>query len=303
MARSIQDLPDEILVQIFKHLDISSLKSCRLTSRRWAASGSRWLFRRIYFFPRQEIMANFKRIAHEPAFAVGVEELIYDARMSLLRLIRLDEYNKQFTYYALLHHDIPFNLKNLPSYRREPRLGDIKEYPMPKYQLNVVRNHRHSMKMLGEEQDFLHHNGDVDVLSKGLEKFRHLRRITIMAGNRPDYTEPTVQNLVPNIAPDWFYKWSTRYWCHVKDESLLTAMKKGRRCDELDVSEHGRLYSEPGSEQIWDTYSLATFLKVASKHSPHITHFNYGSQSSPMPFGLLLDGYAATSFQVILENV
>ena len=81
MASTVVDIPNDILVKILQQLDSRSLKNARCTSRRFAAAGAISLFPRVYFAPHPDIMKVFTFITSKPLFAVGVTELIYDARL------------------------------------------------------------------------------------------------------------------------------------------------------------------------------------------------------------------------------
>ena len=75
------ELPVEVLEDIVQLLPRTSIKNARLTCKHWREVGARYLFRRTYFAPQQEILDLFAKITSDKAFASNVEELIYDARL------------------------------------------------------------------------------------------------------------------------------------------------------------------------------------------------------------------------------
>lgn len=93
----LPELPDELLVEILTQLDVSSLKKARLTCRRWGVAGARGLFRRVYFAPRKDLMSVFQAITGNPAFAVNITELVYDARMFWSKFLEPSAYSEAYT--------------------------------------------------------------------------------------------------------------------------------------------------------------------------------------------------------------
>ena len=74
-------LPDELLVEILACLDGKSLKAARLVCQRWGEASAHSLYHRIYFAPRENVMAAFKEITSNPLFANNITEIVYDARL------------------------------------------------------------------------------------------------------------------------------------------------------------------------------------------------------------------------------
>ena len=93
----LPELPDELLVEILTQLDVSSLKKARLACRRWSIAGARRLFRRVYFAPRKDLMSVFQAITGNPAFAVNITELVYDARMFWSKFLEPSAYSEAYT--------------------------------------------------------------------------------------------------------------------------------------------------------------------------------------------------------------
>lgn len=81
MAKCVDNLPDELLIELLRWLPVSDLKSARLTCTRWSDIGATMLFRRIYFSPRKIEMEAFANITQHPLLRKGVRELIYDGRL------------------------------------------------------------------------------------------------------------------------------------------------------------------------------------------------------------------------------
>ena len=80
---AIEKLPAETLAECLRLLPIDVAKSARLVCRRWSDSIARWLFHRVYFRPHPDIMKTFEQITSNPLYAVGITELVYDARVFL----------------------------------------------------------------------------------------------------------------------------------------------------------------------------------------------------------------------------
>lgn len=75
------EFPVELLEAVLRFLPKLSLKTARLTCKKWGEVGARCLFRRIYFAPRKELLDVFIAITQNAAFASNVEVLVYDARL------------------------------------------------------------------------------------------------------------------------------------------------------------------------------------------------------------------------------
>ena len=83
MVTSIQNIPDELLMEILGRLPKNDLKKARLANTLWSTAGAKWMFQRVYFAPREAPIKTFTDIAANPAFARNVKELIYDGRLFL----------------------------------------------------------------------------------------------------------------------------------------------------------------------------------------------------------------------------
>lgn len=78
---AVKKLPTEIVRECLRHLPTVEAKSARLVCRLWSDIIAHWLFQRIYFRPHPEIMDIFEKITSNQLYALGVNELICDARM------------------------------------------------------------------------------------------------------------------------------------------------------------------------------------------------------------------------------
>ena len=96
MVTSIQNIPDELLMEILGWLPKNDLKKARLANTLWSTAGATSMFQRVYSAPREAPIKTFTDIAANPAFARNVKELIYDGRLFLPELRDFASYYKNF---------------------------------------------------------------------------------------------------------------------------------------------------------------------------------------------------------------
>lgn len=92
-------MPVEVLENSLRFLLTRSLKKARLTCKHWGAVGARYLFHRIYFTPRKEVIEIFLKIVGNEAFASNIEELIYDSRLFADRMDEVERYPRRISSY------------------------------------------------------------------------------------------------------------------------------------------------------------------------------------------------------------
>lgn len=81
MSPQIHDLPDELLVDILDYLPKVDVKEARLTCTRCTGPGALFLFQRVYFAPRQNMIQSFVRITEHPVSSQTIQEIVYDAML------------------------------------------------------------------------------------------------------------------------------------------------------------------------------------------------------------------------------
>ena len=304
MARSIQDLPDEISIQILGYLDTSSLKNARLTSPKWARAGCRWLFRRIFFAPHKAIMAIFSKITHEPAFAVGVEELVYDARLFWPDMTELDAYATIYRRELRYRNRASQDLQHLPGvvHRLQASLFSFflkSKQRAPDDETTIKKSHQQYLMLLKEQYDITRDEGDFRALCGGLQRLPNLRRITIFPCKESAYLPPTGSITVRNVMSNWYSKWSSQFW--------HDAIPPSSRSDFYDGGPDHWMNPEQGlndvllSLQKWDKRGLSSFARAICTHGPVIKHLRFFS--SFLPAKLLRDPEVTASLQSIALNL
>ncbi|CAF9935588.1 MAG: hypothetical protein HETSPECPRED_009835 [Heterodermia speciosa] len=187
----ICDLPPELLVEVLRRLDISSIKEARLACRQWAETGAGCLPHRVYYAPRHDRIDVFNSISENTPFAANFTELVYDARM--FHDAVLEGYRN---YYWEDHH---------PS---EEMFQKSREQYKSYLQLQT--------SILDTGRDF-------DTLRMGLKRLPNLRQISILGRFRDAvYFRPFIPT--PH---EWYRSWLLRQFKGIVEPSQLGELDRG----------------------------------------------------------------------------
>ena len=278
MARSIQDLPDEISTQILGYLDTSALKNARLASRKLAGSGCRWLFRRVFFAPHKAIMTIFSKIAHEPAFAIGVEELVYDARLFWPEITDPIVYDTiyrdtvpytdhELTHRPVVAHRHSVNIHKPPHMSEERASHD---------ETRVNISYRQYLRLLKEQEGILRREEDFHTLCGGLQKFPNLNSIVIIPYRSLAYQSPRKPINLPKIVTKWYFEWSSQFWRDAIYPCCWYSFQD-QGLENLLFPVMKTLGDSNLPRRQWDKLGLSSILRAVSLHGPLITHLQINS--------------------------
>ncbi|KAI9709833.1 MAG: hypothetical protein M1812_007625 [Candelaria pacifica] len=166
-------LPQEMLLCICSHCDISSLKKVRLVSRCMASAATPWLFEEIWiaFFP--DSLEKLRSIAFHPVISKYVKSLICLGEM-LEAYTTMEQWEKQVELrpkqgdWMRANHPECFD----PEHWHEPRYTEenlTREYDaIPRHQLSIEQQKYHFMRY----QYYLHQQGWLCYSGSGFELLR-----------------------------------------------------------------------------------------------------------------------------------
>lgn len=303
MAKTISDLPDEILVEITRYLQIDSLKNARQVCNRLAKAGASRLFRRIYFAPRKETMELFTRITSEPAFAVGVTELVYDARLfwrflagkrahrQTIAMMRKKVWNEPEPDISAeeLSGQVPYNDDQLS------KIYDCSSF------INLAakeRSYNRYLELFEQQSDILDSGTDFTALCHGLQNLPNLKIVSIRDkfGPGSDYID------LHDPLPRWYLTWSSSFF----RDTLGPAGFDHGRSTRFDLKEHG--YDNVANHKAffdhpWDWRGVKNCLKALTMRRSSITHLHYGCQNSKLPINVLADPGVSKGLESITQDL
>jgi hypothetical protein len=296
MARTIDCVPNEILIEILRQLDSESLKEARLTCSRWARAGAGLLFRRVYFAPHQKVMEVFTNITCEPAFAAGVTELIYDGRMFWRYWtdpdVYYDAYVKAIESVNWEESDEEYDPSVYTFVKDFGRTLDP-QMESESYKDRAAAGCGRYTELLTQLREILDTGLDMDVLCHGLQQLLNLTTVSIVhdfdgQGDFIDLHAPL---------PLWYGQWSAAIW-----KNTLPPISWSL-CDEMArEAEEGEEENESLMDVLtnypWDWRGVVELTKAISSYSPKITHLHYGSQLSKIPLYTLNDASVAMSLKL-----
>ncbi|KAL8826424.1 MAG: hypothetical protein Q9191_003812 [Dirinaria sp. TL-2023a] len=282
---TMDSLPNEILGGILHLLPIYSLKDARLTCKSWRDAGARYLFRRVYFAPRYEVMDVFTNITQNPAFASNIEELVYDARLFWGYMEVPKKYRKALSRNFPKRY--PFNPKR--DRGESDSDEDVEEYDNGN---NTVDSHgsgsastdatneskasfeeayrvsisRYS-SLLREQNQILNEGKDLALLRTGFKQLRKLKRILIL----DKFNEPVEYlHFHWDIWEfDWYEKWSAELYKGIAQPTPWWV---------ADITNRGtRLRDFP-----WGFESVTHLLLAAKEYVPQLRELYVGCQCSQL---------------------
>ncbi|KAG6986641.1 hypothetical protein G7Y79_00075g099130 [Physcia stellaris] len=254
---SISTLPDELLINTLRHLDICCLKQARLTCRRWSKTGAYSLFHRIYFAPRKDLMTIFSAITENPAFASNITELVYDATMFWGYIAEPSMYARAFA------HGFPFRFP-------EDDVGaDFTEDPEPEIDAadeeKLCSSQQRYTALLKEQTSIIDHGQDLDALCAGLTRLPNLNRIWVL----DCFLDDVDFNMYIEAHFRWYRVWSQKH---------TAGLARLSRCSEAAFT--------PGAleKSLWDSRGIDNLLKAIGLYSSNLKELLLGCRSSKLSF-------------------
>ena len=184
----ICDLPPELLVEVLRRLDISSIKEARLACRQWAETGAHCLPHRVYYAPRHDRIKVFNSISENTPFAANFTELVYDARM---------------------FHDAV--------------LEDYRDYYYHKSEDMFHKSCERYDSYLQLQNSFLDSGRDFDTLRMGLKRLPNLRQISVLVRFEDAVS---LRPFIPT-PHEWYCSWLLRKVKGVAQPSQLRELDRG----------------------------------------------------------------------------
>ena len=302
MAYTISDLPDEILLGIIRHVDTHSLKNARRVCRRWAKAGACRLFRRIYFAPHKDTMEIFVRITSEPAFAIGVTELVYDARVFWRLLTRTEEHDKMF---ASKHGGKLDGLESDEESRSASEFsGEASDTdsPTPDYKRPSLmtmaareRSYNRYVELYQQQNEILDSGADFLALCQGLQHLVNLKTVSIQDSFGPGSDSFYLHDPLPQ----WYSKWSSRFFRPTFGPASYIECMRTRY---LFLDE--RYYGEDVFvHHPLDWRGIKNCVKSLAMRRSSIAHLHYGCQTSGLPIQVIEDSDVSKSLETISHEL
>ena len=305
MAYTISDLPDEILLEIISHVDTHSLKNARQVCRRWAKAGACRLFRRIYFAPQKDMMEIFVRITSEPAFAIGVTELVYDARVFWRFLTGTEEHNKMF---ACKHGGKLDGLESEEESRSASEFsgeGADTDFPTPDYKRPSLmtmdareRSHNRYVELFQQQDEILDSGADFLALCQGLQHLANLKTVSIQDSFGPGSDSFYLHDPLP----PWYSKWSSRFFRPTfGPASYLECIRTSYLF--MDDRYYGIADEDILVHHPWDWRGIKNCVKSLAMRRSSIAHLHYGCQNSGLPIQVVEDSGVSKSLETVSHEL
>ena len=296
MAPSIGITPDEVLVEILGMLPKQDLKIARLTCTLWSTAGAKWMFRRVYFAPRNATMKTFSSIAANPAFARNVKELIYDGRLFLPRLSTWKIYRNAFitrvyeedtiyqkaieisSYWEVdthcadqVYQNSIWNMENVGFVDRS---NNCIAHESPTYFENVSTSLGRYSCFLDHQENTLEAKKDFEALCIGFKTLTNINTVLVLDNfkHSPTYDLGSIKECEWPDDHGWYSFQSTREFGLTVPPSKWPCQPR-RRGVARDRNE----------KEKWDTRGVQNLFRALSIHCPNLKALHMASQSSKFP--------------------
>ena len=302
MTYTVDSLPDEILLEITPHLDSRSLKNARQVCNRWAKAGASRLFRRVYFAPQKDIMEIFTKITSEPAFAVGITELVYDARVFWRFLTDSEAHyrkidNIQRRWEDELDSDEESRSALIFFSEAADGHSPTRDYNPPSFKNIAVkeRSLNRYIELLQQQDSILDSGADFFALCQGLQHLVNLRTVSIL-----DYFGPESDCCyLHDPLPRWYSKWSSRFFRPTFGPTSY---------NECFASRHYSIGRGNYDESFfvnypWEWRGIRNCVKSLAMRRSSITHLHYGGQGSKLLIEILGDSGVAKILKSITNDL
>lgn len=296
MARTIHDLPNEVLTKILHHLDQDSLKKTRLVSDRWAKAGAGALFRRVYFAPHHNIMDVFISVTSEPAFASGVKELVYDGRLFWQYLIDPDAHCDMYRHAARPTEEKGYDEESNSFVQLAKLFGKVVrlEEGDDAYEERAMESRERYEELFEEQEEILDDELDYETLCDSLQKLPNLNTITIIQAYPG---QKDIIRFQETLSP-WYERPSFSIWQDTLAPTSWSVLS-GEAAENPDFS----ITWEVMMAHPWDWRGTVNALQAIALHCPKSTTFHYGTHAAPMPMHIFGQTRISSSMQTIAKNL
>ena len=255
MAKCVDNLPDELLIELLRWLPVSDLKSARLTCTRWSDIGATMLFRRIYFSPRKIEMEAFANITQHPLLRKGVRELIYDGRLFRHECLQGGEYIAAYDRYRGVYGS---DDEDDQVWRNWHNLLD------PRDPESLAKGLQGYACLFDEQEHILNSGHDYQSLLAGLERLPTLTTLRVQDDFYFGDWLPFYDD-----ADDWYEEKTARDFVGVLPPSSWNPWRN----------------TEAAAPEgwAWDCRGVSNLFKAVSRHCSNIKGLFLGSQASKAP--------------------
>ena len=274
MSPQLQSLPDELLVQVLRHLPKFDLKSARLTCSRIARTGAQWLFHRVYFAPRKSAIETFINISSNPVFARTVTELVYDARLFLSEFTHYESYKEAFDAFMVIEfpQDTGDVEHSTEAYSHQLASVNWKSTDAEDYGESLVDTLSRYMHLLDQQQRIFDNKEDYQTLCAGLKNLPNITTIIVL----DQFFE----------CCDWVpLRTDEHSWYHQRSQREIAVPVP-------PVSWARDKTSDPDESNKWDVRGFQHLIRAVSQHGHNVVQLHIASESSGAPtsiFGMNQD--------------
>ena len=295
MATTIQNLPDEILVEMLGKLVKKDLKSARLVCTLWSTAGAKWMFQRVYFAPRKTSIKLFTDIAANPNFARNVKELIYDARLFLSEFGTFSSYRSAFGARFLeelnicadyvrnclvvdeanfaedIYQDSVWNMEIVGA------SDGINIYPHDFQDLDVIviDSLVRYVRLLEQQEGIFNKGKDLKALSEGLVSFRNITKVSAVV----DFDISSIYDLHADDRDDQYIEHHQWYSTRSYTAFGLTVPPSKWYHDPRSEDEEQQWWEDIE----WDVRGLHSLFRAISADSPRLQELRIGSMRYKAP--------------------
>ena len=294
MATTIQNIPDELLVEILGELVRKDLKSARLVCTLWSTAGAKWMFQRVYFAPRKTSMELFTNIAANPAFARNVKELIYDGRLFLPQLGTFGSYYLAFCARAVEEVDLYEDAVRYCLFSREANfaegvyhdsiwnrgmLGPFTEMKTPDasdlegFRADAGISFARYTRLLQQQENIFTKGKDLKALNEGLNSFRNITKVSVVV----DFAHCLEYDLHAGDRDDQYIE-HHRWYSSRSYTELGFAVPPSQWCPEPDSQE--QQWSE---DRKWEVRGVHNLFRAISMHCQRLRELRIGSTQYKAP--------------------
>ena len=252
-------------------------------------------------------MEVFNHIVSEPAFAAGVTELVYDARLFWRYFTEKEAYCKACDRAI---DSIVDDMKLYDAYETSLdceveaegfRLEGLSLHDTPlSIKKTLAEGCDRYIELFTQQKEILDSGTDFDVLCQGLRRLPNLRTVCIQdnisgAGNYINVHEPT---------PLWYFHWSATFWENTLSLTRWSlCLERARDAAEAAQNEDDTFLEDVLADHPWDWCGVANCLEAVSLHRPRIIHLHFGTQMSPFPLYTFGKAKVSTSLERIARNL
>ena len=273
-------------------------------------------------------MEIFTRITSEPAFAVGVTELVYDARLlwafyakrkAHRRMITVksddlvweDELEHDGEPRAASEFDTEYMTKDelelwsqcAPMDQKLVSSSEAADTDSPASDNGrsslitmaaIERSYNRYNELLQQQNDILDSGADFLAICRGLQNLVNLKTVSIQGSFGPESDDVHLHDPLPR----WYSKWSSGFFRHTVSPK---SYDEWIRTTEEILVHHDDI--RPWMYDPWDWRGVKNCVKSLVMRRSSIRHFHFGCQRSKLPRYILGDSEVSKSLGTIAHDL